>query len=117
VSHVLLVGVDLFFRAKIDAMLGRAGHTVTARPDEAAPDLVIADVGRTEPAEVLAAHPGVPVLGFGAHTDPARLRAARQAGFALAVPRSTLAADLPRLAEDLLGYTGAPTRERPGGAG
>ena len=115
-SHVLLVDVDLFFRAKIDAMLSREGHTVTTSPDERRPDLVIADVGRADPDAVVAAHPGVPVLGFGAHTDPARLRAARAAGFAKAVARSTLAADLPRLVDDLARYTPAPRRKRPGGS-
>jgi DNA-binding NarL/FixJ family response regulator len=99
-STIRLVGVDLFFRAKIDAMLGREGHTVTTRAD-AAPDLVIADVNRADPVDVLAEHPGVPVLGFGAHTDPQALRDARAAGFAAAVPRSVVAERLPELVREL----------------
>jgi DNA-binding NarL/FixJ family response regulator len=101
VSTIRLIGVDLFFRAKIDAMLGREGHTVTTRAD-AQPDLVIADVNRTTPDDVLAEHPGVPVLGFGAHTDPQALRDARAAGYAAAVPRSVVAERLPDLVEGLV---------------
>jgi hypothetical protein len=99
---VQLAGVDLFFRAKIEAMLGAAGHEVVVRPDGPPPDLVIADVNRTEPDDVLHRFPGIPVLGFGQHTDPGRLREARQAGFAQVVPRSVLAERLPALVDDLV---------------
>jgi hypothetical protein len=44
----------------------------------------------------------VPVLGFGAHTDPQALRDARSAGFAAAVPRSVVAERLPDLVEELI---------------
>jgi len=103
VSLVQLAGVDLFFRAKIEAMLTAAGHQVVAKPGGPAPDLVIADVNRTEPADVLARFAGTPVLGFGQHTDPRRLRDARAAGFALVVPRSVLSDRLPELVADLVG--------------
>ena len=102
-SRILLVGVDLFFRAKIDAMLSPRGHVVTARAGDEPPDVVIADVNRADPMAVLAEHAGVPVLGFGQHTDPARLREARQAGFVQAVPRSVLVERLPELVEQALG--------------
>ncbi|MGZ4431274.1 MAG: hypothetical protein ACXVYV_06455 [Gaiellales bacterium] len=102
-SVVQLAGVDLFFRGKIDAMLLASGHTVVAKPGGPPPDLVIADVNRTEPADVLARFPGVPVLGFGQHTDPQRLRAARAAGFAQVVPRSVLSERLPELVSELVG--------------
>ena len=100
---VQLAGVDLFFRAKIEATLTAAGHTVVATPGGPPADLVIADVNRTEPAEVLARFPGVPVLGFGQHTDPQRLRDARAAGFSQVVPRSVLAERLPQLVSELVG--------------
>ena len=45
----------------------------------------------------------VPVLAFGRHTDADLLRAARDAGCDRVVPRSTLAADLPQLIEELAG--------------
>jgi len=102
VSVVQLAGVDLFFRGKIDAMLAASGHEVVARPGGPPPDLVIADVNRTDPDEVLARFPGVPVLGFGRHTDPQLLRAARQAGFAKVVARSVLSERLPELVEELV---------------
>ena len=102
-SVVQLAGVDLFFRAKIEAMLTASGHEVIAKAGGPPPDVVIADVNRTDPEDVLARFPGVPVLGFGAHTDPQRLRAARAAGFATVVPRSVLAERLPDLVSDLVG--------------
>ncbi len=101
-SVVQLAGVDLFFRAKIEAMLGAAGHQVVAKAGGPPPDVVVADVNRTEPAEVLERFPGVPVLGFGQHTDPQRLRDARAAGFATVVPRSVLAERLPELIAELV---------------
>ena len=101
-SVVQLAGVDLFFRGKIDAMLAASGHEVVAKPGGPAPDLVIADVNRTDPDEVLARFPGVPVLGFGRHTDPELLRAARRAGFAKVVARSVLSERLPELVEELV---------------
>jgi DNA-binding NarL/FixJ family response regulator len=102
VSVVQLAGVDLFFRGKIDAMLAASGHQVVASADGPAPDLVIADVNRTDPSDVLARFPGVPVLGFGRHTDPQLLRAARQAGFAKVVARSVLSDRLPELVDELV---------------
>jgi DNA-binding NarL/FixJ family response regulator len=78
------------------------GHQVIAKPGGPAPDLVIADVNRTDPADVIARFPGVPVLGFGQHTDPQALRAARQAGFAKVVARSVLSERLPELVSELV---------------
>jgi hypothetical protein len=102
VSVVQLAGVDLFFRGKIDALLAASGHEVVAKPGGPPPDLVIADVNRIDPDEVLARFPGVPVLGFGRHTDPQLLRAARHAGFAKVVARSVLSERLPELVEELV---------------
>jgi len=86
----------------MDAVLTGSEHEVIAKPGGPAPDLVIADVNRTEPADVLARFPGVPVLGFGQHTDPHALRAARQAGFAKVVARSVLSERLPELVAELV---------------
>jgi hypothetical protein len=102
-SVIQLAGVDLFFRAKIEAMLTAAGHRVIAAPGGPSPDLVIADVNRTDPADVIERFAGVPVLGFGQHTDPERLRAARRAGFAKVVARSVLNDRLPELVEEIVG--------------
>jgi hypothetical protein len=45
----------------------------------------------------------VRVLAFGRHTEPALLRAARDAGAAIVVPRSQLVEELPKLLEQLIG--------------
>jgi len=102
---VLLQDVDLFFRAKIEAMLKASGHRLAAGPETA--DLVIADVNRCDPVGVVDTADGTPVLGFGRHTDAALLRSARAAGFAMVVPRSVLAERLPDLIGDIIegGYT------------
>ena len=101
-SVVQVEGVDLFFRGNIEAMMLASGHEVIAKPGGPAPDLVIADVNRTDPADVIARFPGIPVLGFGQHTDPHALRAARQAGFAKVVARSVLSERLPELVSELV---------------
>jgi hypothetical protein len=49
----------------------------------------------------LASRAGVPVLAFGRHTEPALLRAARDAGALMVVPRSQLVEELPQLLEQL----------------
>jgi hypothetical protein len=99
-ATVALYDVDLFFRAKIEAMLTAGGHRLAASDET--PDIVVADVNRCEPAAVVVAAGAVPVLGFGRHTDAALLRAARTAGFAKVVPRSVLAARLGDLIADLV---------------
>ncbi len=100
-SDVVLVAPDLFFRAKLEAMLAACGRRPVREAEGGAPALVIADVNRCDPAEVIARHPGVPVLGYGQHTDPEALRRARSAGFARAVPRSVLVERLPALLDEL----------------
>jgi DNA-binding NarL/FixJ family response regulator len=92
---------ELFFRAKLEAMLTACGHELRREGDAERPALVIADVNRVRPEEVAARHPGVPILGYGQHTDPQALRAARKAGFARAVPRSVLVERLPQLVAEL----------------
>jgi hypothetical protein len=48
-----------------------------------------------------ASEAGVPVLAFGRHTEPGLLRAARDAGAGIVVPRSQLVEELPQLIERL----------------
>ena len=100
-AAVALYDVDLFFRAKIEAMLAASGHRLAGAGERA--DVAVADVNRCDPQAVLAAAGGVPVLGFGRHTDAQLLRAARRAGFARVVPRSVLAGRLGELIADLVG--------------
>ena len=87
-ATILLVGVDLFFRGKLDALL--AGHHLVTTDTIAEPELVIADISRIEPEEVADAYPDIPIVGFSNHTDTAGLRRAHAAGFDQVLARSAL---------------------------
>ena len=78
-ATILLAGVDLFFRGKLEALL--PGHHFVTTDTVDAPELVIADVSRIDPDEVADAYPDIPIVGFTNHTDTAGLRAAHAAGF------------------------------------
>lgn len=99
-ATILLEGVDLFFRGKLEGLLRE--HDLTARAGVAG-DLVIADISRVDPVAVVAKHPGLPVLGYGNHTDTAGLRAAHAAGFGQVVVKSALVERAPLLVARLLG--------------
>jgi DNA-binding NarL/FixJ family response regulator len=99
-ATILLAGVDLFFRGKLEASLH--GHRFVTTEAVAAPDLVIADIGRIEPDEVAEAYPDVPILGFSNHTDTAGLRRAHEAGFDQVVAKSAISERAPELVESLL---------------
>jgi hypothetical protein len=99
VATVLLVGVDLYFRGKLEALLPRH-HLVTSDSADW-PDLVIADVARIEPEEVADAYPDIPILGFTNHTDTSGLRRAHAAGFDQVVAKSALVERVPQLVEEL----------------
>jgi len=99
-ATILLCGVDLYFRAKLEASL--PDHRVVTTDSIAEPDLVIADVARVEPDEVAETYPDVPLLGFTNHTDTAGLRAAHTAGFDQVVARSALVERTQQLVQELL---------------
>lgn len=99
-ATILLVGVDLFFRGKLDALLPEH-HLVTTDTIEA-PELVIADISRVEPEEVADTYPDVPLVGFSTHTDTAGLRRAHAAGFDQVLARSALQERAPEVIEELL---------------
>jgi hypothetical protein len=101
VATILLAGVDLFFRGKLDAMLGETHHLVTTDSVDS-PDLVIADISRLDPDEVAETYPDVPILGFTNHTDTKGLRAAQAAGFDRVVVRSALVERAPQIVEELV---------------
>jgi hypothetical protein len=88
VATILLAGVDLYFRGKLDVLL-RGHHLVTAESVEA-PDLVIADIARIDPEEVADAYPEIPIVGFTNHTDTSGLRRAHTAGFDQVLGNSAL---------------------------
>lgn len=113
---------DLLFQSRIDGALRRrgigwdaAGPGVQAGDRARDARLLVVDLqadGVDAPALIRGAKAaGGVVLAFGRHTDAAALRAARDAGADLVVPRSQLAEELPELLERLLAAAG---EARPG---
>jgi len=100
VATILLAGVDVFFRGKLEGLLPEH-HLVTVDSIDP-PDLVICDVSRIEPQEVADAYPDVPILGFSNHTDTAGLRRAHAAGFDQVVAKSALNDRLKELVQELI---------------
>jgi DNA-binding NarL/FixJ family response regulator len=100
VATILLAGVDLFFRGKIEGLL--PGHHLITTDSVDPPELVICDVSRIDPDEVADAWPEIPILGFTNHTDTAGLRRAHAAGFDQVVAKSALDERLGELVEGLL---------------
>ncbi len=99
VATILLCGVDLFFRGKLDALL--PGHRLITVDSAEEPDLVIVDIARMDPDEVADTFPDVPILGYTNHTDTAGLRAAHTAGFDQVVVKSALVERARDLVEEL----------------
>ena len=97
---ILLAGVDLFFRGKLEAVL--PGQRFVTADSIDAPDLVIADISRIDPNDVADTYPEVPILGFTSHTDTAGLRRAHEAGFDHVVAKSALEERAVRLVEELI---------------
>ncbi len=117
-AQIVSLTADLLFSSNIEAMLGRAGHSVTTVEDltglETALEagnvgLVILDLhagfDATDVVSIASGHAmgpdvtrePVPVLAFGRHTEPALLRHAREAGCVEAVPRSTFVEEMASL--------------------
>jgi DNA-binding NarL/FixJ family response regulator len=88
VATILLVGVDVYFRGKLEGLLPDH-HLITADSIDP-PELVICDISRIEPDEVADAYPDIPIVGFSNHTDTAGLRAAHAAGFDQVLAKSAL---------------------------
>jgi DNA-binding NarL/FixJ family response regulator len=99
VATILLLGVDLFMRGKLDAA-GQGHHFITAESIDA-PELVIADIARIDPEEVADAYPDIPIIGYSNHTDTAGLRAAHTAGFDQVVVKSALVERVNEIVEAL----------------
>ena len=99
-ARILLVGVDLFLRGKLEALL--PGHRLMTVEGVDPPDLVIADVARIDPNDVAETFPDVPILGFTNHTDTAGLRRAHTAGFDRVIVKSALFERTPEVIEGLL---------------
>jgi len=106
VSTILLVGVDLFFRGKLEGLL--PGHRLVTTDSVDAPDLVIVDIARVEPDEVVDAWPDIPILGYTNHTDKSGLQRAHTAGFDQVLVKSALVERAPELVHELTGGTSEP---------
>lgn len=100
-ATILLCGVDLFFRGKLEALL--RGHRLVTVDHTDDPDLVICDISRIDPEEVADTYPDVPIVGYTNHTDTAGLRAANAAGFDQVLAKSALAERAPDVVAELIG--------------
>ena len=99
-ATILLAGVDLYFRGKLEALL--PGHHLVTTDSADLPDLVICDIARVDPDEVADAYPDVPILGYANHTDTAGLRAAHAAGFDQVVVKNALQERGASIVEELI---------------
>lgn len=100
-ATILLCGVDLFMRGKLEALL--PGHRLITTDHTEDPELVLADVSRIDAEEVADTYPDVPIVGFTNHTDTAGLRAAHAAGFDQVLAKSALAERLGDVVAELSG--------------
>lgn len=99
-ATILLVGVDLYLRGKLEASL--PGHRLVTTDSADPPDCVVADVSRVDPDDVADSYPDSPILGFTNHTDTAGLRRANEAGFDRVVAKSALTERAPELIDGLI---------------
>jgi DNA-binding NarL/FixJ family response regulator len=106
VSTILLSGVDLFFRARLEGVLPE--HRLVSSDTVADPDLVICDIARVDAEDVAAAWPDIPILGFTNHTDTHGLQRAHAAGFDRVVVKSALVERAPTIVDELLGNAPPP---------
>jgi hypothetical protein len=87
-ATILLCGVEVFLRGKLEALLPE--HRFETTDGIEPPDLVIADIARVDPDDVADTYPDVLLLGFSNHTDTAGLRRAHAAGFDRVLAKSAL---------------------------
>ena len=98
-ATILLVGVDLFFRGKLEALL--PDHRLVTTDSVDPPDLVITDIARVDPEEVVDEWPEVPIVGFTNHTDRSGLQRAHTAGFDQVIVKSALVERAPEVVAEL----------------
>jgi hypothetical protein len=99
VATILLCGVDVYFRGKLEVLL--PGHHLVTTDSVDPPDVVIADISRVDPFDVADSYPDVPIVGFGGHTDTAGLRRAHEAGFDQVLVKNALQERAAQVVEQL----------------
>jgi DNA-binding NarL/FixJ family response regulator len=113
-GRIVLVATDLMRQSRVAEAARAVGYAVAVastveearealRGDAAAVVILDLQADGVPWREVLAAAGPVPVIAFGQHTKPDILRQAKAAGCRLAVARSRLVAELPRLIEKAKG--------------
>jgi DNA-binding NarL/FixJ family response regulator len=100
-ATVLLVGVDLFFRGKLEGLL--PAHRLVTSDSVADVDLVICDISRVDADDVAESWPDVPIVGYSNHTDTQGLRRAHAAGFDQVIVKSALVERASSLVAELVG--------------
>jgi hypothetical protein len=100
VATILLCGVDVYFRGKLEALL--PGHHFVTTDSVDWPDLVIADISRVDPIDVAESYPEIPILGYGGHTDTAGLRRAHEAGFDQVLVKNALQERAAQVVDELI---------------
>ena len=100
-ATILLCGVELFMRGKLEALL--PGHRLITVDHTADPELVLADVSRVDPDEVADAYPDIPIVGFTNHTDTHGLQRAHAAGFDQVIVKSALVERARQVVDELVG--------------
>jgi CheY-like chemotaxis protein len=85
-ATILLVCVDLLFRSRIEGLLRE--HRLVTSDSISPPDLVICDIARVDPDDVVESWPDVPIVGYTNHTDTQGLRRAHTAGFDQVIVKS-----------------------------
>ena len=77
------------------------GHHLITTDSVDPPDLVIVDIARVEPEEVVDSWPDIPIVGFTNHTDKSGLQRAHTAGFDQVIVKSALAERVPEIVAEL----------------
>ena len=99
-ATILLLGVDLFVRGKLEAALPEHRFQTAGAVEPC--DAVIADIARIDPLDVSDTYPDVPILGYTNHSDTAGLCGAHEAGFDQVVAKSALFERTRELIDQLL---------------
>jgi hypothetical protein len=81
---ICLQSTDLMRRVRLSSAWKRAGHQVTASPEEVAPELLVVDLSTPGALDTISRNqadfPQVTLIAFGPHTDSESLKKAEEAG-------------------------------------